>query len=112
MHQDTPTFLNWLRYITFSDDKHRKVRDSSKSALEIQDKFSPRQNAIQEFFSDGWKKNCFWTEFCLGLNFVLDRICLRLNFVLDYIAQLYFIYNLLICLLFACARQPEAYDVI
>ena len=35
-------------YILLSDDKHRKVRDSSKNALEIRDKFSPRQNAVQD----------------------------------------------------------------
>ena len=37
-------------YIPLSDDKHRKVRNSSKSALEIQDKFSPRQNRSENFF--------------------------------------------------------------
>ena len=46
---------------------------AQKSTLEIRDKFSLRQNAVRDkiqsenFFPDGQK-----TEFCLGLNFVLD----------------------------------------
>ena len=53
-------------YIPISDDKHRKFRDRSKSALEIRDKFSQRQNAVQ------------------------DKIQSRTEFVSDYISQLYF----------------------
>ena len=33
-------------YVSLSDGKHQFVQDNSKSALEIQDKFSPRQNAV------------------------------------------------------------------
>ena len=63
-------------YIPLSDDKHQKVRDSSKQhtgnlrQIQSKTKCSPRQNSVQEFFSDGWEKSS-WTEFCLGLNFVL-----------------------------------------
>ena len=48
-------------YIPLTDDKHQKVRDSSKSALEIRDKFSPRQNAIRDKMKS---KNFFfrWSE--------------------------------------------------
>ena len=35
-----------------------KSETAQKSALEIQDKFSLRQNSVQEFFSDG-QKNFF-----------------------------------------------------
>ena len=59
-------------YIPLSDDKHRKVRDSSKKHTKILDKFSMRI-----FFQ--------WNFFFFGLNFVLD-----------YIPQLYFVCNLLI----------------
>ena len=84
-------------YIPLSDDKHQKVRDSSKKhtgnprQIQSKTKCSPRQNAVQEFFPDDWKF-FFWTEFCLGLNFVSD-----------YIPQLYFVCNLLISLLAAPA---------
>ena len=40
---------------------------AQKSTLEIRDKFSPRQNSVQEFFFDGRKKYFFQTEFCLRL---------------------------------------------
>ena len=72
-------------YIPLSDDKHRKVRDSSKKRTG-----NPRQNAVWEFFSNGQK------IFFFQLNFVLDCICLGLNFVSDYIRQLYFVCNHLI----------------
>ena len=46
---------------------------AQKSALEIRDKFSLRQNAVQDkiqsenfFLTVG--ENFFWTEFCLGLH--------------------------------------------
>ena len=59
-------------YIPLSDDKHRKVQESSKKCTgnlrqnQSETKCSPRQNSVQEFFSDGWKF-FFWTKFCLGL---------------------------------------------
>ena len=63
--------------IPLSDDKHRKVRDSSKSALEIQDKFSLRKNSVQEFFP--MVRIFFWTEFCLGLYLSWTEFCLGLH---------------------------------
>ena len=63
---------------------------AQKSALEIQDKFSPRQNAV-------WDKIQSENFFpMVGKIFFSDCICLRLNFVSDYIPQLYFVCNLLI----------------
>ena len=67
---------------------------AQKSTLEIWDKFSLRQNAVQDkiqsenFFPTVRKKFFFGLNFvldciCLWLNFVLDWICLRLNFVSD-----------------------------
>ena len=55
---------------------------AQKSTLEIRDKFSPRQNAVQDkiqfenFFPMVGKK-FFWTEFCLGLNLSQTEFCLR-----------------------------------
>ena len=89
---------------------------AQKSALEIQGKFSPRQNAVWDkiqsetkfslriFFLMVRKKNFFRPNLvsdwiCLRLNFVSDWICLKLNFVLDYVPQLYFVCNLLIPLI-------------
>ena len=72
---------------------------AQKSALEIRDKFSPRQNAVRDkipsiFFP--MVRNFFFfffqTEFCLGLNLP------QTEFVSDYIPQLYFVCNLLISL--------------
>ena len=78
-----------------SDDKYRKVRDSSKKCTEIRDKFSLRQNAVRDKVQS---ENFFPMVriFFFGLNFVSDCICLRLNFVSGYILQLYFVCNLLI----------------
>ena len=62
-------------YTLLSDDKHRKVRDSSRKCtgnlrqIQSETKFSLR------IFSDGQKKFFFQTEFCLGLN--LSRITYR-----------------------------------
>ena len=59
-------------YISLSDDKHRKVRDSSKKhtgnlrQIQSETKCSLRQNSVQGFFSDG-RENFFRTEFCLRL---------------------------------------------
>ena len=66
---DFATQFGWLWYVSLGDDKYQFDRDSSKkSALEIRDK-------IREFFSD---KIIFPIKkilgFCLGLNFVPDRI--------------------------------------
>ena len=88
-----------LRYVfPLSDDKHRFVRDSSKSTLEIQDKnsvqdktenffpdkiFSLIKNFFKEKFSPNKKKKILWKnkfllekklsekeilKFCLGLH--------------------------------------------
>ena len=84
----------------------KRSETAQKSALEIWDKFSPIQNAVEDkiqfenFFGQSGK-NFFGLNFvsdciCLRLNFVSDWICLRLNFVSDYIPQLYFVCNLLI----------------
>ena len=59
-----------------------RSKTAQKSTLEIRDKFSPRQNAVQDkiqsmnFFPNVRKK-------FFGLNFVSDCICLGLNFVMD-----------------------------
>ena len=85
-----------------SDDKHRKTQDTSEKHTG-----NPRQNSVWEIFFQWSEKHIFWTEFCLGqnfvsdwiwleLNFVSDWICLGLNFFSDYIQQLYFKYNHLI----------------
>ena len=71
-------------YILLSDDKHRKSETAQKSALEIQGKFSPRQNADQDKIQS---KNFFLmvgnfffqTEFCLRLYLSQTEFCLRLN---------------------------------
>ena len=71
-------------YIPLSDDKHRKVRDSSKNhtgnlrQIQSKTKCSSRQNSVQEFFSNSRKKN-FQTEFCLRLYLSWTEFCLRLN---------------------------------
>ena len=57
---------------------------AQKSALQIQDKFSSRQNAVQDkiqcenFFSDD-QNFFFQTEFCLGLYLSQTELCLGLN---------------------------------
>ena len=85
-------------YIPLSDDKHRKVQDSSKKLTEnlnqIQSETKLVRDKIQSenFFLMVGKK------FFFRLNFVSDRICFGLNFVSDYIPQLYFVCNLLIYL--------------
>ena len=56
--------------------------NSVEDKMQSKTKFSPRHNSVQKIFFLTRKKN-FWTELCLGLNFVLDSICLGLNFVLD-----------------------------
>ena len=59
-------------YVPLTDDKHRKVRDSSKKCTGNLRQFSPRQNAVQDkiqskiFFSNGQEKIFF------RLNFVSD----------------------------------------
>ena len=83
-------------YIPLSDDKHRKVRDSSKKCLgnprqiQSETKCSPRQNSVWEFFSDGEKNNFFQTEFCLRLNFVSDWICLGLHTAVVFCMQSFY----------------------
>ena len=51
---------------------------AQKSALEIWDKFSPRQNSVQEFFFWWLEFFFFQTEFCLGLYLSQTEFCLRL----------------------------------
>ena len=56
-------------YIPLSDDKHRKVRDSSKKRtgnqrqIQSETKFSP-----ENFFPNGQGKILSRTAFCLGLH--------------------------------------------
>ena len=74
---------------------------AQKSTLETRDKFSPRQNAVQdkiqsENFFQTVRKFLLWTEFYLRLYLSWNEFCLGLNFVLDYIPQLYFVCNILI----------------
>ena len=64
-------------YIPLSDDKHRKVRDCSKNALEIWDKFSLRQNSVPRIMVG---KKSF-----IGMNFVWDWILSRTDFCLGLI---------------------------
>ena len=61
-------------YMPLSDDTHRKVRDSSKKRTG-----NPRQNSVQEFFPNCWKKFFVQTEFCLGLNLSQTEFCFGLN---------------------------------
>ena len=78
-----------------------------KSTLEIRDKFSLRQNAVQDkfqsenfflmvgiffFFRLNFVSDCIF----FGLNLSQTEFCLRLNFVSHYIPQLYFVCNHLI----------------
>ena len=66
-------------YKNLSDDKHRKVRDSSKKCtgnprqIQSETKFSPR------ILCQWSEKNFFQTEFCLGLYLSWTEFCLRLN---------------------------------
>ena len=50
-------------YIPLSDDKHRKVRDSSKKCTG-----NPRQIQSENFFRRSEIFFFFWTEFYLGLH--------------------------------------------
>ena len=107
LSQSSQLAIDWMHsccgmYVPLSDDKHWKVWENSKSALEIQDKFSPRQNAVQDKIQS---ENFFLMVriFFFKLNVVSDCICLGLNFVSDYIPQLYFVCNLLI---FKCTHTP------
>ena len=64
--------------IPLSDDKHRFVRDNSKSALEI-------HNDIQDnFFPD---KIFFLTKKSFSLIFSQTEFCLGLNFALDFVSD-------------------------
>ena len=59
-------------YISLSDDKHRKVRDSSKKCTG-----NPRQNVVQDKIQS---ENFFpMVRIFFRLNFLSDCICLRLN---------------------------------
>ena len=68
-------------YIPLSDDKHRKVRDSSKKCT---GNLRQRQNAVQDkiqsenFFR--WSEFFFFqSEFCLGLNLSRTEFCFGLH---------------------------------
>ena len=57
---------------------------AQKSAMEIREKFSPRQNAVKdkiqsENFFQTVRIFIFWTEFCLRLNFSRTVFCLGLH---------------------------------
>ena len=76
----------------------KRSETAQRSTLEIRDKFSLIQNAVEDKIQS---KNFFPTEFCLRLYLSQTEFCLRLNlprteFVSDYITQLYFVCNLLI----------------
>ena len=83
-------------YIPLSDDKHPKVRDSSKKhtgnprQIQSETKCSLRQNSVQEFFSDGQKKNFSQTEFCLGLHTAVVFRMQSFNLVLCNFLQILF----------------------
>ena len=77
-------------YILLSDDKHRKVQDSSKKCtgnlrqIQSETKCSPRQISVQDFFPDGWKifffqLNLSQTAFCLRLILSQTEFCLGLH---------------------------------
>ena len=74
-----------MRYIPLNNDKHRKVRDSSKKhtgnprQIQSKTKCSPRQNSVQEFFPDSQKNFVFQTEFCLRLYLSWTEFCLGLH---------------------------------
>ena len=88
------TFLNFLFYSLIAVCTYRlmmisieRSKTAEKSTLEIRDKFSLRQNAVQdkiqfENFFPMVGNNLFWTEFCLRLNLS------QTEFVSDYIPQL------------------------
>ena len=98
-------------YIPLSDDKHRKVRDSSKKCAGNLRQFSMRQNAVQDKIQSQEcfpmvRKNFFWTEFCLRLNFVLDWICLRLHTAVVFCMQAFNFLNFMITFLKLVYAKP------